>query len=88
MISKIKHLKVVEFEQKLTPTLKLPMIAMFNSSRIDEDRVKQLVVSGKAEHNDFIVVMFKSQYENLYDLEETLKNEFYQDLLMEQREQM
>lgn len=88
MISKIKHLKVVEFEQELTPTLKLPMIAMFNSSRIDEDRVKQLVVSGKAEHNDFIVVMFKSQYENLYDLEETLKNEFYQDLLMEQREQM
>ena len=88
MISKIKHLKVVEFEQELTPTLKLPMIAMFNSSRIDEDRVKQLVVSGKAEHNDFIVMMFKSQYENLYDLEETLKNEFYQDLLMEQREQM
>ena len=68
MISNIKHLKVVEFEQELTPTLKLPMIAMFNSSRIDEDRVKQLVVSGKAEHNDFIVVMYKSQYENLYDL--------------------
>ena len=88
MMSKIKHLKVVEFEKELTPTLKLPMIAMFNSSRIDEDRVKQLVVSGKAEHNDFIVVMFKSQYENLYDLEETLKNEFYQDLMMEQREQM
>lgn len=88
MISKIKHLKVVEFEQELTPPLKLPMIAMFNSSRIDEDRVKQLVVSGKAEHSDFIVVMFKSQYENLYDLEETLKNEFYQDLMMEQREQM
>ena len=88
MISKIKHLKVVEFEQKLTPTLKLPMIAMFNSSRINEETVKQLIASGGAEHNDFIVVMYKSQYENLYDLEETLKNEFYQDLLMEQREQM
>lgn len=84
-MNKIKHLKVIEYEHKYPQVGIIPMIAMFNASRIDEEEVKKLILSSEAEHNDFIVTMFKSQYENLFDLEDM---EFYNDLNMEQKETM
>ena len=86
-MNKIKHLKVLEFEQTFG-TIEMPMIAMFNSSRIREDAVRELVINGTVEHNDFIVVMFKSQYENLKDLIKPNVNkekDFYEDLKLEQQ---
>ena len=84
---KIKHLKVIEFEQ-IYGGVDIPMVAMFNSSRISEDTVREHIENGSAEHSDFIVVMFKSQYERLYDLGESPIDELQQDLIEEQKEQM
>ena len=84
---KIKHLKVIEFEQTFG-TIEMPMVAMFNSSRIREDAVRDLIMNGTAEHNDYIVVMFKSQYERLFDLGSSPIEELQQDLIEEQKEQM
>ena len=71
-MTKAQHLKVIEYEKSFTPFTKIPMVAMFNSTRIDEDMVRELITSGKVEHHPFVVVLFKSQYENLYDLEENI----------------
>ena len=79
---------VIEFEKEYTPFTKVEMVAMFNSTRIDADTVSEYIAKGMAEHNEFIVVMFKSQYERLFDLEDTPNKEFYEDLMMEQKEQM
>ena len=87
MMTKAKHLKVIEFEHSYG-TIQVPMIAMFNASRIREDAVRELVINGTVEHNDYIVVMFKSQYERLFDLGESPIDNLQQDLMMEQREQM
>ena len=84
---KIKHLKIIEFEQSFGTT-EIPMVAMFNSSRMSENVVREHIEKGTAEHNDFIVVMFKSQYERLFDLGESPIDELQQDLMMEQKEQM
>ncbi len=87
-MTKAKHLKVIEFEQDYTPFTKMEMVALFNSSRIDEEIVREQILNGVAEHNDFIVVMFKSQYERLFDFDESKNDDFYNDLRLEQREQM
>lgn len=84
---KIEHLKVIEFKQ-IFGTFDVDMVAMFNSSRIREDAVNNLIVRGEAEHNDYIVVMFKSQYERLFDLGYSPIEELQQDLMLEQKEQM
>ena len=84
---KIEHLKVIEFKQ-IFGTFDVNMVAMFNSSRIREDAVNNLIVRGEAEHNDYIVVMFKSQYERLFDLGYSPIEELQQDLMLEQKEQM
>lgn len=84
---KIKHLKVIEFEQSYGG-VNIPMIAMFNSSRISEDTVREYIENGKVDHSDFVVVMFKSQYDRLYDLGESSIDELHQDLIEEQKEQM
>lgn len=70
-MNRIKHLKVIEYEQQYPRVGIKPMIAMFNASRIDEEEVKKLILSGEAEHSDFIVTMFKSQYKSLYDFDFT-----------------
>lgn len=83
----IKHLKIIEFKQTFG-TIEIDMVAMFNSSRIREDAVRELIMNGTVEHNDYIVVMFKSQYERLFDLDNTPVDSFQQDLILEQKEQM
>lgn len=83
----IKHLKIIEFKQ-MFGTIEMEMVAMFNSSRIREDAVKEIIMNGTVEHNDYIVVMFKSQYERLFDLDNTPVDSFQQDLMLEQKEQM
>lgn len=84
---KIKHLKIIEFEQ-IFGNIEMEMIAMFNSSRIREDAVRELITNGMVEHNDYIVVMFKSQYERLFDLGLSPIEELQQDLILEQKEQL
>lgn len=82
-----KHMMMIEFTQLLANT-DIPMVALYNETRISEEEVRNKIVDGTAEHSDFIVVMFKSQYENLKDLIEPTVNkekDFYEDLRLEQQ---
>ena len=82
-----KHLMMIEFTKLLADT-DIPMIALYNETRINEEEVRNKIVDGTAEHCDFIVVMFKSQYENLKDLVEPdpqKEKDFYEDLILEQQ---
>ena len=81
---------MIEFTQLLANT-DIPMVALYNETRISEEEVRNKIVDGTAQHSDFIVIMFKSQYENLKDLIELdtqKEKEFYKDLILEQQEQM
>lgn len=62
-----KHLMMIEFTQLLAST-PIPSVALYNETRISEEEVRKKIKDGTAEHSDFIVVMFKSQYDNLKDL--------------------
>lgn len=62
-----KHIMMIEFTQTYS-FVDVPMVALYNETRISEEEVRNKIVDGTAEHSDFIVVMFKSQYENLKDL--------------------
>ena len=80
-----KHLMMIEFTQVLASTL-IPMVALYNETRISEEEVRKKIKDGTAEHCDFIVVMFKSQYDNLKDLiEPNSQKDFYEDLVLEQQ---
>ena len=82
-----KHLMMIEFTQLITG-IGIPMVALYNETRINEEEVRNKIVDGTAEHCDFIVVMFKSQYENLKDLVEPdpqKEKDFYEDLILEQQ---
>lgn len=78
---------MIEFTQLLANT-DIPMIALYNETRISEEEVRNKIVDGTAQHSDFIVLMFKSQYENLKDLIEPnshKEKDFYEDLVIEQQ---
>ena len=80
-----KHLMMIEFTQVLAST-PIPMVALYNETRISEEEVRKKIKDGTAEHCDFIVVMFKSQYDNLEDLiEPNSQKDFYKDLVLEQQ---
>ena len=80
-----KHLMIIEFTQVLAST-PIPMVALYNETRISEEEVRKKIKDGTAEHCDFIVVMFKSQYDNLKDLiEPNSQKDFYEDLVLEQQ---
>ena len=80
-----KHLMMIEFTQVLAST-PIPMVALYNETRISEEEVRKKIKDGTAEHCDFIVVMFKSQYDNLKDLiEPNSQKDFYEDLVLEQQ---
>lgn len=83
----MKHMMMIEFTQLLADT-DIPMMALYNETRISEEEVRNKIIDGTAQHSDFIVVMFKSQYENLKDLIEPNVNkgkDFYEDLVIEQQ---
>lgn len=78
---------MIEFTQLLAGT-DIPMIALYNETRISEEEVRNKIVDGTAQHTDFIVLLFKSQYENLKDLVEPnpqKEKDFYEDLIVEQQ---
>ena len=82
-----KHMMMIEFT-RLLANIDIPMVALYNETRICEEEVRKKIVDGTAEHSDFIVVMFKSQYENLKDLIEhnnQKEKDFYEDLYIEQQ---
>ena len=80
-----KHLMMIEFTQVLAST-SIPMVALYNETRISEEEVRKKIKDGTAEHCDFIVVMFKSQYDNLKDLiEPNSQKDFYEELVLEQQ---
>ena len=82
-----KYLMMIEFTQLLAGT-PIPSVALYNETRISEEEVRKKIKDGTAEHCDFIVVMFKSQYENLKDLIENTpqkEKDFYEDLVLEQQ---
>lgn len=80
-----KHLMMIEFTQVLAST-PIPMVALYNETRISEEEVRKKIKDGTAEHCDFIVVMFKSQYDNLKDLiEPNSQKDFYEDLVLGQQ---
>jgi hypothetical protein len=78
---------MIEFTQLLAST-PIPSVALYNETRISEEEVRKKIKDGTAEHCDFIVVMFKSQYDNLKDLIEPnpqKEKDFYEDLVLEQQ---
>ena len=76
---------MIEFTRLLAST-DIPMVALYNETRISEEEVRNKIVDGTAEHSDFIVVMFKSQYDNLKDLiEPNSQKDFYEELVLEQQ---
>ena len=82
-----KHLMMIEFTQTYS-FVDVPMVALYNETRISEEEVRNKIVDGTAEHSDFIVLMFKSQYDNLKDLIEPnpqKEKDFYEDLCIEQQ---
>ena len=82
-----KHMMMIEFT-RLLANIDIPMVALYNETRISEEEVRNKIVDGTAEHSDFIVVMFKSQYENLKDLVKPNPQEekdLYEDLVLEQQ---
>lgn len=88
-MSKIEHLKAIEFEWHVTKGWPIDMVALYNESRIDEATVRELINTCPAEsRSQFVVIMFKSQYENLFDLGKSPKEEFYGELNDEQKETM
>ena len=82
-----KHLMMIEFTQTYS-FVDVPMVALYNETRISEEEVRNKIVDGTAEHSDFIVLMFKSQYDNLKDLIEPnpqKEKDLYEDLVLEQQ---
>lgn len=87
-MNKIKHLKVIEYTITHTGWYEVEMVALYNESRISEDTVRELIEKDKAGINPFVAVMYKNVYENLFDLDNTPVDDFQQDLMLEQKEQM
>lgn len=82
-----KHIMMIEFT-KTYSFVDVPMVALYNATRISEEEVRNKIKNGRVENDDFIVVMFKSQYENLKDLVEPdiqKEKDFYEDLKLEQQ---
>ena len=82
-----KHMMMIEFTQTYS-FVDVPMVALYNETRISEEEVRKKIKDGRAENDEFIVVMFKSQYENLKDLVEPdtqKEKDFYEDLVLEQQ---
>ena len=82
-----ENLMIIEYEVTYAGIHKIPMIAMYNSTRIAEETVAEMIKNGDVEHSNFVVTMFKSQYDNLHSIQ-PISSDFYDDLNMEQREQM
>lgn len=55
---------MIEFTQVLGP-YELTKVALFNNLKISEEKVNELIKSGKAEYSDDIVVISKQQYDSL-----------------------
>lgn len=82
-----KHIMMIEFT-KTYSFVDVPMVALYNATRISEEEVRNKIKNGRVENDDFIVVMVKSQYENLKDLVEPdiqKERDFYEDLKLEQQ---
>ena len=76
---------MIEFTKLLADT-DIPMVALYNETRISEEEVRKKIVDSTAEHSDFIVLMFKSQYDNLKDLiEPNSQKDIYEELVLEQQ---
>ena len=82
-----ENLMIIEYEVTYAGIHKIPMIAMYNGTRIAEETVVDMIQTGEVEHSDFVVTMFKSQYDNLHSIQ-PISSDFYDDLNMEQKEQM
>jgi hypothetical protein len=74
---------VIEFTETIGP-IEQEMVAMFNDLHISEESVREYINTNGSNmgYNEWIVFMTKEQYENLKD------NDFYEDLRLEQQEQM
>lgn len=84
-MNKATHLMMIEFEETCS-IVNIPKVALFNSTRISEEEVKKLIMTGRAEHDSRICITDKETYEMLCD--KTDEEEFYEDLKLEQKEQM
>lgn len=84
-MNKTNYLMMIEFEERFC-NVNTHKVALFNSTRISEEEVNKLIVTGRAEHDFRICIIDKETYEMLYD--KTDEEEFYDDLKLEQKEQM
>lgn len=87
----IKNLKIIEYTQNIGNKYELDMVAMFNSSVVSEKYVRSQIDKGLLDlsYHNKIVVMSKTQYMNLFDINTVdSEKELYYDLNNEQKEQM
>lgn len=59
-----EHIMMIEFTQVIGP-YSMNVVALFNDTKIDEEVVRDLIQTGRAEHSDDIVLMTKKQYDSL-----------------------
>lgn len=59
-----EHIMMIEFTQVLGP-YELTKVDLFNNLKISEEKVNELIKSGRVEYSDDIVVISKQQYESL-----------------------
>lgn len=60
-----KHMMMIEFTQVIGGEYSMDLVALFNDTKIDEEKVRDLIQTGRAEHSDDIVLMTKRQYDSL-----------------------
>ena len=87
-----ESLSVVEYAVTSANGIEFQKVAMFNETVVSETEVRNWIKQGLLgfEYKPTVVIMSKQQYENLFDhvsveTENSISEEFYDELRMEQR---
>jgi len=65
MINMTEHIMMIEFTRVIGGEYSMNLVALFNDTKINEEEVRDLIQTGRAEHSDDIVLMTKKQYDSL-----------------------
>jgi len=60
-----EHIMMIEFTRVIGGEYSMNLVALFNDTKINEEEVRDLIQTGRAEHSDDIVLMTKKQYDSL-----------------------
>lgn len=60
-----EHIMMIEFTKVIGGEYSMDLVALFNDTKIDEEEVRDLIQTGRAEHSDDIIIVTKKQYNSL-----------------------